>query len=124
LITTRHAAEQGRAVLALPGPVDSPASAGTLKLIRDGATLIRSVEDIVEELDGVSAPASKTPAPLPPNLDQTQTKVWNVLAEQPRAIDEIIQQIGVPTAQLTSTLLTMEMRKIIRRLPGNRYERA
>ena len=57
LITAEHAAEQGRAVFAVPGPVDSDASSGTLRLIRDGATLVRGAADILEELDGVAATA-------------------------------------------------------------------
>src|SRR5207237_9179565 len=53
LITAEHAAEQGKPVFAVPGPLDSPASAGVHQLVRKGAILIRGVEDILEELDGV-----------------------------------------------------------------------
>src|SRR5262249_60267718 len=67
LITARHAADQGRPVFAVPGPMDSPASAGTHRLLRQGAILIRSAEDILEELDGVRVPAKPRPIELPPD---------------------------------------------------------
>jgi DNA processing protein len=67
LITASHAGEQGRTVMAVPGPIDSPASGGTHELLRKGAVLCRGVEDVLEELHGVSAvvqaEASAAPAP-------------------------------------------------------------
>jgi DNA processing protein len=80
LITAEHAAEQGRTVFAVPGPIDSDASAGTNALIREGAVLARSAEDIVEELEGVRAPA----APPPPGLDEVQRRLWEFLADGAR----------------------------------------
>src|SRR5205823_4350706 len=64
LITAEHAGEQGRNVLAVPGPVDAPASGGTNALIRQGAILCRGIDDILEELQGISAleRSAKTPA--------------------------------------------------------------
>jgi DNA processing protein len=123
LITARHAAEQGRAVFAVPGPVDSPASAGTLRLIRDGATLIRSVEDIIEELDGIAPIVPLPPAEAPTGLDQLQSGVWQFLADQPRHVDDIARHLSVPIPELTRTLMALEMKKIVRRMPGNMYER-
>ncbi len=124
LITAEHAAEQGRPVFAVPGPVDSPASAGTLRLLRTGAVLVRGVDDILEELEGVksagSPPAPKTP---PPELTEVQKQVWDFLAEQPRHLDEMAQQLHRGVPELASALLPMEMKKLVRRLPGNRYER-
>jgi DNA processing protein len=124
LITARHAAEQGRAVFAVPGPVDSPASAGTLKLIRDGATLVRGAEDVIEELDGVApivSPAADTPAPSL-TLDDRQLRVWAAISE-PKHIDELSRQLSLPTSELAGLLLGLEMKKAIRRLPGSRFER-
>jgi len=143
LITATHAADQGRLVLAVPGPVDSDASKGTHALIRKGAILCRGVEDVLEELHGVSAmvqvenasartgpqlgpPAEQTPsAPAgpPPGLNEEQTRVWEFLAEGPRSLDEITQRLGIPVPQLSTTLMLLEMRKAARRLPGSRYER-
>ena len=86
LITASHAAEQGRTVFAVPGPVDSDASAGTPRAAAEGAVLIRSVEDIIEELEGVSAAATaRAPKPEPPELSDTERQVWEFLAAKPRA---------------------------------------
>ena len=125
LITARHAAEQGRTALAVPGPVDSEASGGTNRLIRDGAVLCRGVEDVLEELEGVAVagppPAAAAP---PPGLDEGQRRVWEFLAGQARHLDEMAQQLGMAVPQLTGALMMLEMKKAVRRLPGNRYERS
>jgi DNA processing protein len=134
LITADHAAEQGRTVMAVPGPADAATSGGCHALLREGAVLCRSVDDILEELHGVSAmamaakEAEKTAAPPvpsgpPPGLDETQRRLWDFLAAGPRSVDEMAQQFALPVQQLTTTLLLLEMRKVVRRLPGNRYER-
>jgi DNA processing protein len=133
LITASHAAEQGRTVLAVPGPVDAPCSGGTNELLRKGAVPCRGVEDVLEELHGVSAvaqmqkaaalPAPAAPAGPPPGLDETQRRLWEALAEGPRHLDELVQRLGLTVPQATTALLMLEMRKAARRLPGNRYER-
>jgi DNA processing protein len=134
LITVHHALEQGRSVCAVPGPIDSPASAGTNELIRQGAVLVRGVEDVLEELEGVSvvaaAPsqtrgtvAAPVAAAPPPELDATQRRVWDFLGTQPRHFDEMVQQLGLSVPELTTTLMLLEMKRVLRRLPGNRYER-
>jgi DNA processing protein len=123
LITARHAAEQGREVFAVPGTADSDASAGALRLLRDGARLVRSAEDIVEDLDGV---APLTPLPVqaaPEGLTAVQQQIWDALAERPRHIDEMTRQLGLPVAEVTNQLLLLEIKKLIRRLPGNQFER-
>src|SRR5437870_3868958 len=87
LITASHAAEQGRPVFAVPGPVDSTASGGTNELLRKGAVLTRGVEDILEELDGVrAAPGRSADAPVPA-LTELERRIWDFLADQPRAVD-------------------------------------
>jgi len=127
LITASRAAEQGRNVMAVPGALDNPAAAGTNALIRQGAVLVRGAEDVIEELDGVrdnaarAKPATET-AP-PPGLDDGQRRVWEFLAGPPRYLDEISQSLGLGVPQLSTLLMTLEMKKVVRRLPGNRYER-
>jgi DNA processing protein len=125
LITAEHAAEQGRVVFAVPGPVDGPSSAGANALIRQGAVLVRVAEDIIEELEGVrspAAPAAQLAAP-PPELDEVQRRLWDFLAEGARHLDEMAQRLGLLVPQLSGALMMMEMKKLVRRLPGNRYER-
>jgi DNA processing protein len=130
LITATHAAEQGRPVFAVPGPIDSPASGGTNALLRQGAVLCRGVEDVLEELEGIPAPvapgqeAAAAPAGPPPGLDAEQLRVWELLGEGPRHVDELVQRLGLGVTQLSGMLLRLEMQKAVRRLPGNRYERA
>jgi DNA processing protein len=132
LSTASHAGEQGRSVLAVPGPADSPASGGTHDLIRKGAVLCRGLEDVLEELHGVSAMvqgeaagAASAPAPAapPPGLDETQRRIWDALAEGPRHLDELVQGLSLGVPQLSGLLMMLEMKKVVRRLPGNRYQR-
>ncbi len=124
LITAGHAAEQGRTVFAVPGPVDGPSSAGTNALIRQGAVLVRGAEDVIEELEGIRAPAAPAPtASPPPGLDDVQRRLWEFLGDGARHLDEMAQRLGLSVPQLSGALLTLEMKKVVRRLPGNRYER-
>jgi DNA processing protein len=123
LITASHAADQGRPVFAVPGPVDSPTSDGAHQLVRKGAILIRGVEDIVEELQGIRPAALPTRAEPPPSLDELQRRIWKTLENQPQHIDTLVQQLQAPVAEVSKNLLLLEMKKIVRRLPGNQYER-
>ncbi len=131
LITASHAAEQGRTVMAVPGSVESASSGGTNELIRKGAVLCRGVEDILEELHGVSAmavaeknAAAAPPAPSgpPPGLDDNQRRIWETLTETCH-LDQLVQRLGLAVPQVSGALMMMEMKKVVRRLPGNRYER-
>jgi DNA processing protein len=123
LITARHAAEQGREVFAVPGPVDSTSSAGCLELIRNGAKLVRGIDDILEELGGMAGTVAPFAAEPPPGMDDTQRRVWEFLTDQPRHLDELAQQLKINIPQLSTALMMLEMKKGVRRLPGNRYER-
>lgn len=134
LITARHAAEQSREVFAVPGPVDGPASAGCLHLIREGATLIRGVDDVLEALSALTPPhtvldqasqESPPPAPAgpPPELDGVGRRIWDLLADSPKHVDGLAQDLALAVPELSRALMTLEMKKVIRRLPGNLYER-
>jgi DNA processing protein len=123
LITARQAAEQGRAVFAIPGPADSASSAGTNALIRQGAILVRGVEDIIEELEGVAAPAKEVVPTAPPALDDGQRQLWELLKQQPQHIDDLARLANRPIHEVTGALMMLEMKKVVRRLPGNLYER-
>ena len=131
LITARHAAEQGRDVFTVPANVDSHHSAGSLKLLRDGAKLIRDIDDLLEDLSGMKVPVRPAPEagplrvgppPVPTNLDPVQQKLWDLL-EEPRHSDDIVRHMGLSAGELSKLLLMMEMKKVIRRAPGNVYER-
>jgi DNA processing protein len=130
LITASHAADQGRAVMAVPGSIEAASSGGTNELIRKGAVLCRGVEDILEELHGVSATASTasvtaatpTPSEPPPGLAENQRHIWESLTEACH-LDQLVQRLGLAVPEVSGALMMMEMKKVVRRLPGNRYER-
>jgi len=134
LITASHGAEQGREVFAIPGPVDSAASAGTLGLLRKGAKMVRHARDVIDDLNGIAplieqpslfdepTPASAAPSAPPPDLDPLQRALWDCL-EEPRTVDELCRHSQKPIAEMAGVLMTMELKKCIRRLPGNVYER-
>ncbi|MDW8263736.1 MAG: DNA-processing protein DprA [Gemmataceae bacterium] len=124
LITAAHAAEQGREVFAVPGPIDSPLSAGTNELIRQGAKLVRRVEDILDEVGGVTPPSvPRTVVEPAPALDDQEQQIWEFLNDGPRHIDDIVQGLGIGAGEASRTLLMLEMKRRVRRLPGNLYER-
>lgn len=129
LITASHAAEQGREVFAVPGQVDSLASAGTLELLRKGAKLVRNAQDVIEDLQGI-APLfamksdNRQPAPSQPpaGLEPLQQKVWDFV-DQRKYVDEIARHVELSVGELSRVLMMLEMKKVVRRLPGNQYER-
>jgi DNA processing protein len=122
LITATHAAEQGRHVMACPGPVDSLASSGTNSLIRDGAILVRGIDDILEELEGVKASKPLSVA-VAPRLEGLHKQLWDLLNDKPRHIDDLVEAANVPLPQVAGALVLLELKKHVRRMPGNIYER-
>ena len=122
LITARHAGEQGREVFAFPGNVDSAASAGCLELIRNGARLIRGIDDLLEDLKGIAQPvpeqprktpptlfAPEPPAPAepPPTLDPSHRAIWDLLSEK-RHADELTRDTGLSVSELSRALTQLE----------------
>ena len=143
LITARLAAEQGREVFVVPGNADSEYSAGCHELIRKGARLVRNADDVLEDLRGIAPPDppprrvtkptlfdNPPAAPIPPptpsgppaGLDELQTQLWDALAT-PRQADELSRELALDAGTLAVALMKLEMRKVVRRLPGNSYER-
>jgi DNA processing protein len=133
LITAEHALRQGRKVFAVPGPVDSPASSGTLRLLKKGAILVRDIDDVVGVLDPAAAPmrpspeaASSASPPSPPPcmvLSGKQKKVYELLSGGPVHADDIVQQSGLSVGETGHALVMLELQGVVRRLPGNRFER-
>jgi DNA processing protein len=124
LITARHALEQGREVFAVPGPVDSRASRGCHRLIRDGAKLVETADDVLEELGPLMAAAPRPDGPPIHHpaellLNEAEQRILAAIGTSATAIDQIIADCGLPTPQVLSTLSVLEMRRLIRRLSGN-----
>ncbi len=128
LYTARHALEQGREVFALPGPVDSLASAGCHDLIRDGVTLVRNVDDVLSELGPLPVPSTQSSSvtihsPRELILTGQETEVLNHISSQPTGVDEVLRACKMESSRVLATLTVLEMRRLIRRLPGNSYVR-
>jgi DNA processing protein len=124
LITARQALEQGRQVFAVPGRIDSPHSKGCHQLIKEGARLVEGVEDVLSELEFLLPPeAVRTPRPLPENLSGEEEKVFAALETEETPIDRVIQKTGLPSATVSSSLLRLEMKKLVRQLPGKLFVR-
>lgn len=124
LITARHAMEQGREVFAVPGPVNSRMSRGCHQLIRDGARLVETADDVLEELGPLVAAATRRdgavvhhPAEL--LLNEAEQQVLAAVGAAPTSIDEVISVSQLPTPQVLATLSVLEMRRLVRRLSGN-----
>ncbi|MBI1903166.1 MAG: DNA-protecting protein DprA [Planctomycetia bacterium] len=123
LSTARHALEQGREVFAVPGPVDGHASQGCHRLIRDGARLVESADDVLEELGPLAEPASTIAGrevrhPGEILLNDQEQRVLAAIGTQPTSIDELVAALAMPTPQVLATLSVLELRRLIRRLGG------
>ncbi len=129
LHTARHAMEQGREVFALPGRIDSLASIGSHNLIRDGATLIRGVEDVLDELGPLTRPVRtgvsedvRTPREL--TLNDQERHVVNLISSEPSHLDEVMRNTNLDPSRVLATLTVLEMKQLVRRLPGGYLVRA
>lgn len=146
LISGHLAAEQGRDVFAIPGRIDSRMSRGCHQLIREGAKLVESVDDILDELSSSRETASRgvdgrrvdsrhasnqsggSPAPvqrtlLPVDLTDDERAVLAAMTDEPLLIDQVTVQSKLPISRVLSLLSQLEMKKLIGRVGGNRVHR-
>lgn len=123
LITARLAAENGREVFAIPGSIHSPQARGCHRLIRDGAKLVETAADVLEELRW-TAPAPPAPATAAPARSTAgDDAVLGALGHDPVDIDTLAGRCGLTVDALYAILLPMEMDGRIVRLPGGRFQR-
>lgn len=130
LITAHFANQYGRQVFAVPGRIDSPKSKGCHHLIKEGAKLCESVEDILSEFEylfpaGAGAGIGRTGPSYPAiALSEHEARVYQVIGEEDELyVDEIIQRSGLPAATVNAVLFALEMKHLVRQLPGKRYVR-
>jgi DNA processing protein len=116
-ISVDHALDLGREVFAVPGPVTSPLAETPLEMIRDGATLIRGANDLLDDL-GIDRTA---PPPAPPDLDDGERRVWEALSGGSLP-DAVAREAGMPIPDAVTTLIQLELRGLIVSV-GGRYER-
>jgi DNA processing protein len=134
LITVRMALEQGREVFAVPGPADLLSSRGCHALIRDGARLVESIDDILAELDPLfsadgepATPQSAVATAADPSTivleDPQQRAVYSLIGQEPTLIDEVIVRSSLLTHQALASIAALELRRLIRRTGGPYVQR-
>ena len=129
LITSNFATEYGRQVFAVPGRIDSPRSKGCHDLIKKGAKLCEGAEDILSEFEYLFPSSNKPPSPgetgvLPAiELGENEQKVYDALDDEERSIDEVIRRSGLPSSAVSVALLSLEMKRAAKQLPGKLFMR-
>jgi DNA processing protein len=127
LITANMAVEAGRQVFAVPGRIDSPRSKGCHELIKKGAKLCEGAEDILSEFEYLFPASNRPPGAsetgmLPAlNLSENEQKVYDTLTNEESNIDEVIRGSGLPSSVVSVALLGLEMKRLIRQLPGKLF---
>lgn len=127
LITANFANEAGRQVFAVPGNIDSPRSKGCHDLIKKGAKLCEGAEDILSEFEYLFPPSNKPPTAaetgfLPAlELPETEQIVYGIMSSEEVTVDDVIQRCNLPASVAAVALLGLEMKRLIRQLPGRRY---
>ncbi|NIA70256.1 DNA-protecting protein DprA [Pelagibius litoralis] len=131
LITARFAAEQGRDVFAVPGSPLDPRASGCNHLIREGATLVESASQVLEDLGRFRRQQLATPeptlddapAPAQPGSEREHHNLEDLLSAEPLMVDELVRRSGLPIAAVHNALLDLELAGRIERHPGNRVAR-
>jgi DNA processing protein len=122
LISAAQAAEQGRSIYAVPGRIDHAGAIGSNRLIQQGAKLVASAQDILDDF-GLLFPKMPILARPSPELNLTpmERSVRESIGDDETPIDAIISKCGLPTHEVSSTLLALEMRRLVKQLPGSRF---
>ncbi len=122
LITARFALEQGREVFAVPGSIHSPFSKGPHRLIREGAKLAETAQDVLEELElAGSTPLEPAKTAASPSPDREMQGLLDALGFDPGTLDQIADRTGLPIEHLAAVLLDLELAGWVQALPGGRF---
>ncbi|MEP6603326.1 MAG: DNA-processing protein DprA [Spartobacteria bacterium] len=124
LITASQALEQGRSVYAVPGQINAPSAMGSNRLIQQGAKLVMSANDILDDLQILLPDTKPSPEaaarPLPP-LTEDERRVFDAIEASETAIDQITAKCDLPSATVSSTLLRLELKRLVKQLPGKYF---
>ncbi len=126
LITAGQALEQGRLVYAVPGQIDKPSAAGSNRLIQQGAKLVTGAHDVLDDLHALfpEKPAPQgSPAAWLDKLSAEDRAILDAVEMDETPLDTIVARTGLPTPRVTSTLLSLEMKRLVRQLPGQQFVR-
>jgi DNA processing protein len=130
LITARCAAEQGREVFAIPGSIHNPLARGCHTLIRQGAKLVETAQDIVDELGALALAGTlqevgeSATAPVEaPKLDPEYARLLDAIGFDPVPVDVLVEACGLTPAEVSSMLLQLELRGFVASSPGGMYNR-
>jgi DNA processing protein len=126
LLTAQHALEQNREVFAVPGNIGAKTSEGTNRLIKEGAKLVTSVEDILEELRMNTPLQQREKSKIEKDssqLSEQEKSIYDLMTGEPYHIDKIAKDIHVTTSQALSTLLSLELKGFIKQLSGKMFVR-
>lgn len=124
LITAAQALEQGRSVYAVPGHINAPSAMGSNRLIQQGAKLVMDASDILEDLQillpGRRSLPQAAARELPPLSDE-ERRVFDAIEATETAIDKIAAGSGLPSASVSSALLQLELKRLVKQLPGKYF---
>jgi DNA processing protein len=130
LITAQFAVEQGREVFAIPGSIHSTQSRGCHALIKQGAKLVESAQDVLEELQSMvgwtphsDGALGQDHLPSDSSIDAEESALLQALGFEPVALDGLQARTGLPTSDLLAELMTMELQGLVARLPGGLFQR-
>jgi DNA processing protein len=129
LITAGMAVDNGRQLFAVPGRIDSPQSKGCHDLIKKGAKLCEGAEDILSEFEYLFPPTNRPPVDSQPgtlpalSLSEGEQRVLEALTVDETSVEEVIQRSGLPASAVSVALLGLEMKRLVRQLPGKVFVR-
>jgi DNA processing protein len=124
LITSAQALEQGRSVYAVPGHINAPSAMGSNRLIQQGAKLVMDASDILEDLQILLPETKPSPEaaarPLPP-LSEEERRVYDAIEQSETPIDDIAAKSELPSSMVSSILLQLELKRLVKQLPGKYF---
>jgi len=123
LISATQAVEQGRSVYVVPGRIDHPGAIGSNRLIQQGAKLVMGAGDILDDM-GMLLPETPKTAPNRSRIEllkPDERRVFDAMSDAEVSIDEIITKCRLPSHTVSTTLLALEMRRLVKQLPGQNF---